>query len=62
MSDPTNPADKTHTVIQGGRRVTGPLSEQDAKKEADKRNHLAESAGQKVPENQKARVVQNLMG
>lgn len=62
MQNPTNPSDGTKVVIQNGQRVSGPLSEQEAAAEAIRRNKLAESSGQKVPENQRAQVKTNLMG
>lgn len=59
----TNPADGKHVVIQGGQRVTAPLeSKEAADAEALRRNKLAESSGQKLPENKQATVKQNLFG
>jgi len=64
MSDkvvnPANPADGQHVVIQGGTRVTGPLTEQEAIAEAARRNKLAESQG--APAQPSAQVKVNLFG
>lgn len=60
MSDPNKTADKTHVVIQDGRRVSGPLNEQEAKQEAERRNRLLETQGK--PTSGKAQVKQNLLG
>ncbi len=62
MEDPRNPADGKHVVIQGGQRVTGALSQAEAEQEAQRRNQLAESSGQPVPENQRAEAKQNIFG
>lgn len=58
-----NPADGKHVVIQGGQRVTAPMESKDAAEaEALRRNKLAESSGNPVPEGQRATVKQNLFG
>jgi hypothetical protein len=62
MQNPANPADGQKVVIQNGQRVTGALSEQEAQAEAARRNKLAESSGQPVPEGQGAQVKTNLFG
>ena len=62
MNDVNNPADGTFVVVEGGRRVTGPQTKEQAEAEAQKRNQLAEAQGQPVPENRRAAVKQNLMG
>lgn len=58
----TQEKDKQFVVIQNGQRVTGAVTQVEAKEEADRRNRLAESAGQKLPEAKQAQVKQNLMG
>jgi len=60
--NPANPADGKHVVIEKGQRVTGPLSEQEAQAEADRRNKLAESSGQPQAPGQRAQVKRNLFG
>ncbi len=63
MDNVTNPADGKYVVIQGGQRVTAPTGDiAEAQREADRRNKLAESADQPVPEGQQATVKQNLFG
>ena len=63
MSNPHNPTDGQHVVIQNGQRVTKTMDESAAIAEAKKLNqHLAESQGQRVPEGQKAQVKRNLCG
>lgn len=62
MQTLANPADETKVIIQNGQRVTGPLSEAEAKTEVERRNKIAESTGKPVPENQRARIKTNLMG
>lgn len=62
MENPRNPADGKHIVIQNGERVTGPMTQQEAETEAQRRNRLAEASGQQVPEGQRAQVKQNLFG
>lgn len=63
MNDVNNPADGKHVVIQNGQRVTTPMeSKEAADAEALRRNKLAESSGQAVPEAQRATVKQNLFG
>lgn len=59
--NPTNPADKTFVVIQSGQRVTGPLPEDAAKIEAERRNQLLEGQGP-AAEAKRAEVKQNLFG
>jgi hypothetical protein len=61
-TNPNNPADGKHVVIQNGQRVTGPVSADEAQKEAARRNKLTEQTGQQVPEGQRARVAQNIFG
>lgn len=59
----TNPADGKFVVIEGGQRVTAPMdTKEQADTEAAKRNRVAESTGQPVPENRRATVKQNLFG
>jgi hypothetical protein len=60
--NPVNPADGKHIVIQNGQRVTGPLTQQEAATEAERRNKLVESSSGPVPENKQAQVKQNLFG
>ncbi len=62
MSNPTNPNDGKHVVIENGQRVTVPLEKEQAEAEAQRRNKVNESTGQKVPENRRAQVKQNLCG
>lgn len=62
MQTAQNPTDGQKVVIQNGQRVTGTMSERDASTEAARRNHLAESGGQQVPEAQRATVKTNLCG
>lgn len=62
MSNPNNPNDGKHVVIQGGQRVTAPTTKQEAEDEAARRNKLQEGSGQPVPENRRATVKQNLCG
>ncbi len=61
-TNPNNPADGKHVVIQNGQRVTGPVSAEEAAQEAARRNKLNEQSGQQVPEGQRARVAQNIFG
>lgn len=59
----TNPADGKFVVIENGQRVTAPMdTKEQADAEAAKRNRVAESGGQPVPENRRAAVKQNLCG
>lgn len=60
--NPNNPADGKHVVIQNGQRVTGPVSAEEARKEAARRNTVNEQRGQQVPEGQRAKVAQNIFG
>lgn len=53
---------KTHTVVVNGQRVTGSMTEAEARAEAERRNQITESSGKSVNEGQKAKPVQNLMG
>ena len=62
MENPTNPADGKHIVVQNGQRITGPVSQQEAQAEANRRNKLAESNGKPVPEQKQAQLKQNLFG
>lgn len=63
MNDVNNSADGKFVVIEGGQRVTAPMeTREQAEAEAKKRNQVAESQGQPVPENRRAQVKQNLMG
>ncbi len=62
MSNPNNPNDGKHVVIQNGQRVTTPVSQEEAQREADRLNKLNESSGQTVPEHRRAQVKQNLCG
>jgi hypothetical protein len=55
-------ADGKHIVVEDGKRVTGPLNEQEAQAEAARRNKLAESSGRPVPENRRAQVKRNIFG
>lgn len=59
----TNPADGKFVVIENGQRVTAPMDTRvQAEAEAAKRNRVAESGGQRVPENRQAQVKQNICG
>ena len=58
--NPTNPADGKFIVVENGQRVTGPLSQQEAKAEAERRNRVHEQQGQE--NKQPAQVKQNLLG
>lgn len=50
-------------VVQGGQRVTAPMeSKEAAEREANRRNQIAESGGNPLPENKRAAVKQNLFG
>jgi hypothetical protein len=63
MADITNPADGKFVVVENGQRVTAPMdTKEQADTEAKKRNQVAESGGQPVPENRRAQVKQNLFG
>lgn len=63
MNDVNNPADGKYVVVENGHRVTAPLdTKEQADAEAKKRNQVAESSGQPVPENRRAQVKQNLCG
>ena len=62
MSNPNNPNDGKHVVIQNGQRVTVPTSQEEAQRKADEINRLNEGKGQAVPENRRAQVKQNLCG
>lgn len=63
MADITNPADGKFVVVENGQRVTAPMdTKEQADAEAKKRNQVAESGGQPVPENRRAQVKQNLFG
>lgn len=62
MNTNLNGADGQKVVVQNGKKVTGPLSEQEAQAEAVRRNKLAESTGQSVPESKRAQVKTILMG
>lgn len=62
MQTAQNPTDGQKVVIQNGQRVTGTMSEHDANAEAQRRNRIAESGGQQVPEGQRATVKTNLCG
>lgn len=61
-NEATNPTDGQYVVVEGGQRVTGIMSKEQAEAAAAKRNQLAESSGQQVPENRRAQVKQNLCG
>jgi hypothetical protein len=63
MNSVNNPADGKFVVIQDGQRVTTPTANQEeADAEAKKRNQVAESSGQPLPENRRAEVKRNLFG
>lgn len=63
MTNISNPADGKYVVIENGQRVTAPMeSKPEAEREAAKRNRVAESHGQPLPENRRATVKQNLLG
>ena len=63
MNNVTNPADGKFVVVENGQRVTAPLeTKEQAEAEAKKRNQVAESTGQPVPENRRAQVRQNILG
>jgi hypothetical protein len=63
MADITNPADGKFVVVENGQRVTAPMdTKEQADAEAKKRNQVAESGSQPVPENRRAQVKQNLFG
>lgn len=55
-----NPADGKYVVIQGGQRVTGPLEQQQALAEAERRKKLSEAQGS--PASPPVEVKQNLFG
>lgn len=58
-----NPTDGQHVVVQGGQCVTAPMeSKEAAEREANRRNQIAESGGNPLPENKRAAVKQNLFG
>lgn len=58
--DIRNPADGKFVVIQGGERVTGPLEQQQAIAEAERRKQLAETQGSPNPA--PVEVKQNIFG
>lgn len=62
MENSINPSDGKHVVIQNGQRITGPLTQQEAKEEAQRRNQLEENQGKPVPESKRAQVKQNIFG
>jgi len=63
MSTPANPADGKFVVVENGQRVTAPMdTKEQADAEVQRRTKVAESSGQKVPENQRPQVKQNLFG
>lgn len=62
MSNPQNPADGQHVVIQNGQRATKTMSQEEAQREAQRLNRISESQGQQVPEEKRAQVKQNLCG
>lgn len=62
MENVNNPGDGKFVVVEDGQRVTPALdTREQAEAEAQKRNRVAESGGQK-PENRRAEVKQNLFG
>jgi|PlaIllAssembly_1097288.scaffolds.fasta_scaffold02449_5 hypothetical protein len=62
MENVNNPGDGKFVVVEGGQRVTPALdTREQAETEAQKRNRVAESSGQK-PEGRRAEVKQNLFG
>jgi hypothetical protein len=63
MENVNNQGDGKFVVVEGGQRVTPSLDTKDqAEAEAQKRNRVAESGNQPVPENRRAQVKQNLFG
>ena len=62
MSNPQNPADGQHVVIQNGQRATKTMSQEEAQQEAQRLNRISESQGQQVPEEKRAQVKQNICG
>jgi hypothetical protein len=62
MNNPNNPADGKQVVIQGGQRVTGPLSQQEAEAEVARRTKLMETAQQQIPEDKRPLIKTNLFG
>jgi hypothetical protein len=63
MENVNAPADGKFVVVENGQRVTAPLpTKEQADAEAAKRNRVAESGGQPVPENRRAQVKQNIFG
>jgi hypothetical protein len=62
MSNPTNPNDGKHVVIENGQRVTVPMEKEQAEAEAKRRNALTEGSVLRKNEANRAQVKQNLMG
>jgi hypothetical protein len=57
-----NEADGKQVVIQGGQRVTGPLSQHEAESEVARRTKLMESTGKPIPEDKRPLIKTNLFG
>jgi hypothetical protein len=62
MENPNNPADGKQVVIQGGQRVTGALSQQEAEAEVARRAKLMESSGKPMEEDKRPLIKTNLFG
>jgi len=62
MSNPQNPADGKHVVIQNGQRASKTMTEEDAQREAKRLNRVNESQGTEATEGQRATVKTNLYG
>lgn len=54
--------DGKHVVVQGGKRVSGNLTQQEAQEEAKRQNQLRESQGQAGKQQPPAEVKTNLYG
>ena len=63
MSTATNPGDGKFVVVEKGQRVASPFdTKEQAETEAKRRQQVAESSGQTVPEDKRPQVKQNLFG
>jgi hypothetical protein len=56
-----HPADGKHVVVQGNERLTGVMTEEQARQEAERLRKIQEAQGQQQ-EGEQPRVVQNLYG
>lgn len=57
-----HPEDGKHVVVQGGKRVSGNVSQQEAEQEAKRQNAIREGQGQAGKAAPPSEVKQNLYG